>query len=977
MSKISEALTRYQQYQSVQSWPGLKEVVNYVLGRDDSALARIRPSQQSQYGYYGLIDALGSPEVWQDEDRRLVRALTAMGNSQPVFHWLNGRLRSENPDQDFHAMVCRELPGLSTQEIAALSVGELSNLVVRDRVTSGGRFILSLSDRDLCKAVKQSTARWWTGQCLLGLLFGQAADRVAAVVDEVLAKECDARTCDLLLKQGAGRFEARVLKAFEAETQPWKRYLVAEVLYAHNPTKYREPALVAARRSLAGEGDSNNHGPVAEWLVANFGKEIMPDLVGYLRRYENPHWSRQVVQHAAKGLGPDALPVCQAGLKHPEESVRLASLVGLIGLRDAAQDALIQQHLEAGLSAEDGPRVLSYLPLAGQWYVSRVEERIWMLLEHKSKPVRMMAARTLARLGEGAVPRAAQLLGHKKADVRLAAAMVLTLVGTGLAVELLEARVEAESNDDVRDQILQGLEQTWESQGRKVTRQDVAGRVARAAGKLGEAVAPWLAEDRLPPLRWTGGSALTVQEVRYLLYRQSRAKAMVADTEARSVYRLIDRSTSGDFAFAVLAAFLASGADAKDRWAMTVAGLLGDDRLVPVLVNRIRDWVDANRGKLAEYAVESLALLATDAALMAVDAMAMRYRNKMKNVGRAASEAFRSAAEGLGITVDELGDRVVPWLGFEPGQPRMIEAGDRHIRVTIGPDFKLSYLDVDRNKPVKTLPKSVSEELQKELKAQSILLREVAKAQAGRLENLMVRQHRWTADRWRQLFLEHPVLRPFGVRLIWAAYAAAGKPDFAFRALEDGTLTGAGDEGVELPPSAMIGMVHPLELDETARTSWSSHLADYEVTPPFPQLERPVIIVSQEETERRTCTTVDGKSLNAMTFKGRAERLGWTRGSVVDAGGVMSYGKSFPEAGADFMLFLDGMFVGIDMYSDVTLRHGYFVKSGSVQTGSYVYDEPSDENDSRVISFGQVPPIVFSEVMGDLRRIVGGTESAE
>ncbi len=42
-----------------------------------------------------------------------------------------------------------------------------------------------------------------------------------------------------------------------------------------------------------------------------------------------------------------------------------------------------------------------------------------------------------------------------------------------------------------------------------------------------------------------------------------------------------------------------------------------------------------------------------------------------------------------------------------------------------------------------------------------------------------------------------------------------------------------------------------------------------------------------------------------------------------------------------------------------------------------LYDEPIDENDPRLIAFGNVPPIVFSEVMGDLRKITGKTVEEE
>ena len=150
-----------------------------------------------------------------------------------------------------------------------------------------------------------------------------------------------------------------------------------------------------------------------------------------------------------------------------------------------------------------------------------------------------------------------------------------------------------------------------------------------------------------------------------------------------------------------------------------------------------------------------------------------------------------------------------------------------------------------------------------------------------------------------------------------------------------------------------------------------THLADYNVDPPFLQMERPVIFVAEADRDVRLSPRYVGTDLNGMTFKGRAERLGWRRGSVSDAGSIPSYVKSFPGAGAEAILYVDGMFIGIDMHESVKLEKFCFVTAGSVKFGSYTYDEPADEKDERLIPFGQVPPIVFSETLGDLGKIAG------
>jgi hypothetical protein len=353
---------------------------------------------------------------------------------------------------------------------------------------------------------------------------------------------------------------------------------------------------------------------------------------------------------------------------------------------------------------------------------------------------------------------------------------------------------------------------------------------------------------------------LDEQTVAYLLYRQSRGKQIAPDVEAQPLYALIDRSRSGDFAREILSGFLSSQQDAKDRWALTVGGLLGDDRIVPGLSDQIRQWVDQNRGKMAEYAVQAMGLLGSDAAMLAVDAMAIRYRNRMKNVGKAAAEAFAAAADKLGISTDELGDRVVPWLGFERGRPRVIEAGKARIQVTIGPDLKLAFVDLEKGKPLKSPPKSLSKETLAELKEEAVSLREVVKAQLLRLENLLVRQRRWPAGRWKELFLEHPLLLSLAQKLVWGHYDGGGKLLGTFRPLADRTLTTQEDEAYALSGAGAVGMIHPLELEEMTRVAWQKHVADYEVQPPFAQLEREVVATGPEQAALRSFDDLIGKS---------------------------------------------------------------------------------------------------------------------
>ena len=47
-----------------------------------------------------------------------------------------------------------------------------------------------------------------------------------------------------------------------------------------------------------------------------------------------------------------------------------------------------------------------------------------------------------------------------------------------------------------------------------------------------------------------------------------------------------------------------------------------------------------------------------------------------------------------------------------------------------------------------------------------------------------------------------------------------------------------------------------------------------------------------------------------------------------------------------------------------------FTRADAVERGRYVYDDPQ-AGDERVLAFGAVPPVVYSETIGDLKAIAG------
>lgn len=957
----------------------------FLLTGDEKQLKKLPKFSDHSFLPPELLSAIPGPELMDEEGKRFLSACAFAGHPQAIGNWIQRNAMQEGANADAFSRASEILLQIGCQkpflaEQVAQYVRPLCDS--SNSPSPAGGFLLGLEQSTLtdllCKLSRSAYA-----VDLSRLFMSNAPQKWKDMVAKSDLKHLNSETWVVALSFAPQDFLPLAARAFE-EVEGWyPQFEIGSKLHEVDPARFESAMVQLTLKKLLGEDTSaeirlwQQAKQSASWLLANRGESAVPLLPKYFaapldsdqwRRKNQSEYKNEVLNQAVQKFGRKALPLLEACFATDQAEVQLNALQLWSGIKAETDIPGIAAKLRQLFGSKEAASVARAVRFAGDLSPEAVEEVLWPLLSHKSRPVRDATASTLAKLGESRLGKAEELWAARKADTRIAAVAWLKALGTEKAVSLLNTRLEEEEDDDVRDAILLALEKL-QGDAKTGDLSELRKRIKKTLSKTDKPPVPWLDPKKLPPCKLKDGSRLSSDWLTYLLCRQSRVKEMRADIEAKRLYAQIDRKTSGELGLAVLQAFFGSKADAEDRWTMAFAALIGDDRLVPAFAHQIKEWADNMRGKLAEYAVQALTLMGTDSALLAVDAMAIRYRSKNKNIGKAATEAFAEAARARDLTVEELGDLVVPWLGFQSGQSRVVDAGKMKLEVRIDQNFKLTFRDFATKKKVAKLPESATAELKAEFKEISASLKEAVKSQLLRMETLMVRQFRWPAARWLELYLGHPLLLPFAQRLVWGAYQPDGKLAYTFRALEDHTLTDSADEAFTLFPEAMVGVVHPLELSLQDRQRWLKHLADYNVVPPFDQLERSVVTVKKEQQKTKFGTEVAETELNAMTFKGRAERLGWTRGSVCDAGCINYYVKTFPGAGVDVFVETEGMYVGIDMYTDIKLGKNFFVNHGSVQIGSYIYDEPSDPNDPRLLSYAEVPAIAFSESMGDLLRI--------
>jgi hypothetical protein len=339
---------------------------------------------------------------------------------------------------------------------------------------------------------------------------------------------------------------------------------------------------------------------------------------------------------------------------------------------------------------------------------------------------------------------------------------------------------------------------------------------------------------------------------------------------------------------------------------------------------------------------------------------------KFKGLQEKAREKIDQIAEARGLSAEELADRLVPDLGLDDDGTRWLDFGPRKVKVVFDESLKPAVVD-ESGKRLPDLPKAKQSDdpekasaataawkaLKKDAKA-------IAQGQILRLELAMCAQRRWSPEVFRAFLLEHPLLIHLVRRLVWGTYAADGKMLGSFRVAEDSSLANAEDALYEIPDGAQVGIVHRWEIGDALAGMWGQVFADYEILQPFEQISR--VVASPTDAEKVAKTLDRVKDLTVSTGKVLGlDARGWRRGFPQD-GGVVSWYEKPVQGGLVLMLDLDpGIFTGM-------------ISESREQTlGSVTVDTEGGGNGwgrkDAGIAMGDLPPIVFSELVRDLETL--------
>lgn len=443
----------------------------------------------------------------------------------------------------------------------------------------------------------------------------------------------------------------------------------------------------------------------------------------------------------------------------------------------------------------------------------------------------------------------------------------------------------------------------------------------------------WLIPAALPRLALVDDGVLPARYVPALCAVFADGDRSTLTTLAKS----FDRASLAAFGWALFQAWLTSDAPSKDKWAFTALGAVGNDDTAKQVAALVRVWPGEGQHKRAVAGLDVLAGIGSDLALVLLDGIG--HKVSYRALQDAARAKLGEIATARGLSVAELGDRLVPELGLDARGERTFAVGDRTLRIVFDERLAPGLVDAATAKPVATLPKAASESITAAWKTLRTDAKAVGTIQLLRLELAMGAARRWRGADARRFIFEHPLLRHVAARLVWGVYVpgARGALQRTFHAFAPPAID-------ELADGAQIGIVHRVHLtDDQVRTHLAS-LRERELAQPFEQLAR--------RAYRATALDVMGSTVETPRLLGLLSR-GWRKGPVEDAGWITTFVKPVGDAET----------ITLEFGAGIQAQRSDYVEAQTL--GNLVLDRP----------LAQYPDEVISELVRDLDSIGALTAS--
>lgn len=369
-------------------------------------------------------------------------------------------------------------------------------------------------------------------------------------------------------------------------------------------------------------------------------------------------------------------------------------------------------------------------------------------------------------------------------------------------------------------------------------------------------------------------------------------------------------------------------------------------------------WKKGSRAeKAGSGALQALALLGGPHAIAALVGMrkTIRYAAAQARI----ETALAQLAADMGIGREELEEIGVPTFELSPdGERRMaIGGGTAVLRVSGNRDVTLAWIrDDGRTAASPTAAMKAADP--SGIKDARRLRKEIQVALQGqrmRFEELYLTGRQVPFRRWCESYRDHPLLAPMVRHLVWnftmAETSVTGLP-------RAGAIEDASGQVMSPGPATTVSLWHPLHSRLDHALAWRRRLETLGVTQPFKQAHREIYTLT--EAERATGLHTNrfaGHLLRQHRFKSLCDQRGWHFALMGDWDSHNTPTRNLDRVNLNVEYWVDVA------ESEPPLPSGIYP---IIKTDRVLFRHGRGEP----VALGDLPPILFSEVMRDLDLFV-------
>ena len=206
-----------------------------------------------------------------------------------------------------------------------------------------------------------------------------------------------------------------------------------------------------------------------------------------------------------------------------------------------------------------------------------------------------------------------------------------------------------------------------------------------------------------------------------------------------------------------------------------------------------------------------------------------------------------SYAKLRGMTAEQIRDSFLFDFGFDENGVRRFELGNTVLEVRLQKDLKLDMFDTNKQKAVKTVPKTGADPALYQLAKDEIadMRSNIKKAYTIRKWELFddyIGKRKFSSKKWSESYLKNPFLHVLAELLVWQQ---EGK---TFTCSDSGLVTADGAE-YALSDKPII-LAHAMELNRADIAAWQRYFTAKGLKQPFEQIWEPVREASQISPDR-------------------------------------------------------------------------------------------------------------------------------